>query len=161
MTERAVIGCDPGNCTGIGIGIDSKLVMAYDARPDDLLSLPTELFKHEARSRLGVRFTIEIPDRLERGVRLCDVITLATTAGRWIERATTAGARTTRVVPKAWKGTVPKAVMVERIKGRLTADERAIVDALKLAPSKLHNVYDGIGLFLWTVGRLERKWRNG
>ena len=57
--------------------------------------------------------------------------------------------------PKAWKGTVDGDVMTDRIQERLTPDE-----LLKIEPcpaSLQHNVFDGIGIGLKYLGRLERR----
>jgi len=57
--------------------------------------------------------------------------------------------------PQEWKGTVDGDVMTERIKARLTASETAELTANLKCPKHLqHNVYDGIGLGLFALGRL-------
>lgn len=55
-------------------------------------------------------------------------------------------------LPREWKGQVPKDVMVERIKSRLTPEELTRVELP--AKSLQHNVYDAIGLGLKDLGRL-------
>ena len=58
------------------------------------------------------------------------------------------------VLPHAWKGSVPKKVMTDRILNRLTAVERQIVEACGCPKSKIHNVLDAVGLGLWRLKRL-------
>jgi len=43
--------------------------------------------------------------------------------------------------PRQWKGTVPKKIMRGRIEGRLTEEERALVD-----PKATHDAWDAIGI---------------
>lgn len=54
--------------------------------------------------------------------------------------------------PAEWKGQVPKDVMVERIKGRLSPDEMDVIDL----PSSTveHNLWDAVGIGLRHAGRL-------
>jgi hypothetical protein len=49
--------------------------------------------------------------------------------------------------PSNWKGQVPKKIMVERIKAKLSAEERGRV-LLPSAKSEEHNVYDAVGIGL-------------
>lgn len=78
-----------------------------------------------------------------------DLITLAIQVGRIIERV---GLPTQTVLPREWKGQVPKGVMCRRITQALTPQERALLPGLP--PSKLHNVLDAVGIGLWKKGRL-------
>jgi len=55
--------------------------------------------------------------------------------------------------PREWKGQVPKDVMVERIKKRVTDKEKATMNLPK-NKSKQHNVWDGVGVGLKYFGRL-------
>ena len=68
------------------------------------------------------------------------------------------GAKTTYYLPRQWKGQVPKPVMQRRILARLDGDEQALIP--KLPVSKLHNVFDGIGIGLHHIGRLKRARRT-
>ena len=63
-------------------------------------------------------------------------------ASRWVQ-----------VRPREWKGTLDGDVMVERIKHRLTAEEAIRVESFKRGGLD-HNIYDGVGLGLWFLGRL-------
>ncbi len=55
------------------------------------------------------------------------------------------------VFPADWKGQVPKAVMIERIKKTLTPEETKRV---VLAGAKSHNIWDAVGIGLFHLGRL-------
>jgi hypothetical protein len=58
-------------------------------------------------------------------------------------------------LPSQWKSNVDADVMIERIKGKLTAKEHT---RTKLpAKSLQHNVWDGIGVGLKFLGRLDRQ----
>ena len=59
-----------------------------------------------------------------------------------------------RIYPRVWKGQVPKAVMLRRIRAHLSAEEISVVTALDLPKSSVHNVWDAVGICLWAVGRL-------
>lgn len=56
------------------------------------------------------------------------------------------------VVPREWKGTIPPDVLISRVQDRLSEEERARV--ILPAKSLAHNVWDAVGIALWTVGRL-------
>jgi len=67
-------------------------------------------------------------------------------------------AETTYYFPREWKGQVPKDVMRRRIMERLSeAEQERIPD---LCASKIHNVFDGIGIGLHHIGRLKRERRS-
>ncbi len=84
-----------------------------------------------------------------------DLIDVAFAAG-WIARAGGAHRhRVTLVRPAAWKGQVPKEVMVCRVVDRLSEDEHARV-RLPTRRGLAHNLWDAVGIGLWKVGRLGR-----
>jgi hypothetical protein len=83
-----------------------------------------------------------------------DLIKLARGVGRVEERAMLRGIRVHIVLPHAWKGSVPKDVFAGRIIGHMRPEEAAILGAIKVSNSKLHNVIDAVGLGLWKLGRL-------
>lgn len=69
----------------------------------------------------------------------------------------------TRVItryPDEWKGQMGKIPMNIRAMGRLSADERKLVEAKDPDPAKPHdkghNVWDAVGIGLHHVGRLDR-----
>jgi hypothetical protein len=60
------------------------------------------------------------------------------------------------VLPQAWKGTLDGDVLVRRVQERVTPEERARV-WLPSAESLHHNVWDAVGLALWSVGRMAKR----
>ncbi len=63
-------------------------------------------------------------------------------------------AKVVQYLPREWKGTADGDQFTEYIKRRLTEGELEKVQACP--PSLAHNVFDGIGLGLMQVGRLEK-----
>ena len=63
--------------------------------------------------------------------------------------------RVTSYTPQAWKGQVPKDIMVERIRGRLLDAELSTLP--EYPKSKMHNVIDAIGIGLKHLNRLKLK----
>jgi len=61
--------------------------------------------------------------------------------------------------PREWKKQVPKDVMTERIKRRLSKDEHRRVE-LPRAKSLHHNIWDGVGIGLFRLGRLRAGTKN-
>lgn len=83
------------------------------------------------------------PDDREKANNL---ITLAMTAGRFLERY-----RAKRVLtphPREWKGSVPKPIHNRRTIAKLTQRESGMLPG---APD--HNMLDAIGLLLWAIKR--------
>lgn len=63
-------------------------------------------------------------------------------------------ARIIWVKPKVWKGSVPKKIMVERIRGVLSLEERALIEDSDVRGHLKHNLYDAAGIGLWHMGIL-------
>jgi hypothetical protein len=61
------------------------------------------------------------------------------------------------VRPRAWKGTVKKEIMTNRIIAIMNERADGTNIELPTAKSLQHNVYDACGLGLWALGQLERK----
>lgn len=80
-----------------------------------------------------------------------DIITLALGAGRFLEKMARAGVATRLVLPAEWKGQVDPDVMVNRILGALSPEERGIFErcTAKVPKGKQHNVADAVGLAKW------------
>lgn len=57
------------------------------------------------------------------------------------------------VLPRDWKGTIPKITQNRRDVNRLSPAERAVLLATRCIPSLLNNVIDAVGIGLWAVGR--------
>lgn len=82
-----------------------------------------------------------------------DLITLAIQLGRYVERLEASGTKTALVLPRTWKGQVPKDVHHRRIVAKLTPTEAALVASrlTRVSESKQHNVLDAVGLAKWAV----------
>jgi hypothetical protein len=78
-----------------------------------------------------------------------DLIRLAFQAGRLVGSSSCE-----TVLPRQWKGTIKKEVMLRRILSRLTDEELAMLKALRLPKSKEKECIDAIGIGLWKLGRL-------
>lgn len=64
------------------------------------------------------------------------------------------GASVQLVLPKEWKGQVPKEIFLKRIEKRLDEQEKSVLDSKSLPLSKKHNVIDAIGIGLYYLKRL-------
>lgn len=81
-----------------------------------------------------------------------DVVALARVVGRLQEHYLREGKVVHLVEPRAWKGTLKKATMTERIRGRLSAAELRRV--ARAAKGLEHNILDAVGIGLHALGRL-------
>lgn len=84
-----------------------------------------------------------------------DVLSVAVNAGEWGGRYLQQGTTVEYVTPAGWKGQTPKDVSHARIYGKLTDEEKAVLDTAGggLAASKRHNMLDAVGIGLWAVKR--------
>lgn len=150
MTWRIYVDCSkPGKNTGWANANDGLLVSCglwnNDFAPDSKDWAPTE------------KIVIEVPqinpnDLKKPGAsaRINDLMQLAICAGQWKQAV---HALETRIVhPHEWKGSVKKEIHNARVLEKMTTAERALLP--KLPASKLHNVIDAVGLFLWDTGRM-------
>ena len=143
-----LITVDPGvHRTALATFDEGELVHAVleNVTKDGPLSVP-----HAAQ--VVIELPRSYPGSRQKGDQN-DLIDLAQVVGRYAEAFRREGAEVALVYPRTWKGTLPKDVMVERIKGRLSAAEHARVE-LPSAASLAHNVYDAIGIGLHALGRL-------
>jgi hypothetical protein len=85
-------------------------------------------------------------------VETMDLISLAIFVGSAATRLLSLGLQPVFYEPSAWKGSVPKDVMIERIKRRLSPEEHARVD-LPRAKSLHHNIWDAVGIGLYHLKR--------
>lgn len=164
--DEVTLAIDPGNNTGVAWGVNGKLVACYLSDPDGELVIPIGFGIGNDTFGPPLRAVVEYPKFY--GVRAYgsaskaygvanSLIRESVTLGRWVERATIAGAEVVEVLPRDWKGTLPKRAMLRMIVERMTPDERRIVKALDLPRSLVHNVLDAVGIVLWSAGRLELK----
>jgi len=87
-----------------------------------------------------------------------NLITLALRVGRYQERLEAKGVPVRLVLPKVWKGQLPKPVHHIRGRKKMTPKEQAIEDrCLQLVPLSHHlDAKDARNLALWAAGRLPK-----
>ena len=79
------------------------------------------------------------------------IVKLAAASGAYTALLQAAGFHVEWVEPRAWKGTVPKAIMCKRILAKLDKNEYG-----RIKNPKDHNIIDAVGIGLWKI----RKNRN-
>jgi hypothetical protein len=160
--RELVIAIDPGvHGCGVAFLVNGQLKHARYIRPEDIGGVAGAWW-------LGVTevsFILEKPQvyktRLLKGDPN-DLIDVAVAGGELLGRmfmfaTTMSGVPVSRViiekiVPAVWKKQLPKEVVVERVKPKLTPQELAVV--VKPKPISLfHNVWDAVGIGLWGVKR--------
>jgi hypothetical protein len=146
----SLIAIDPGvHRVGLALFDGEELTFA------NLLDVPNEGFGFPIPFPRAPRVVLEVP-RIYPASRQKgdpnDLLALARIVGRLQEHYLAAGADVELVEPRTWKGTLPKEAMTERIRGRLSAEERARV--APVARSLEHNVLDAVGIGLHALGRL-------
>lgn len=133
-----LVAIDPGARTGIAEFRDGIL---HAAGVSSFQALVT------GRGIFEGRIVVEVPDRVEPGIPLADILLLARRAGglgyRFSPGPEFVGA-------SLWKGSVPKKIHNSRVLALLSDSERAIL------PSRDHNMIDAVGLGLWALGRMRR-----
>jgi hypothetical protein len=132
-----ILAIDPGACSGFAYFADTRLVSCgvFGERPS------------AANVHLVV---IERPQvYVKREVDLNDLVTLGIFVGRLTEFYS--GCDVEHVLPREWKGQMPKDISWARSQSKLSADEMRIVPVL--AKTTVHNMRDAIGIGLWKCGR--------
>ncbi len=86
-----------------------------------------------------------------------DLITLAIQVGEYLEFYSRRGAAVYMVLPRVWKGQVPKQIHHARLFSALSPREQNIVSICGAAvpASKRHNMMDAVGLGLWKLDRVK------
>lgn len=145
--SNRTLAFDSGRATGWALSDGARLVDCGLVKVQD--------DRHIAAPRLyACRVVIEYPiDRNQ--VDPNDLIKLGSRCGRLQERYLERGNRVDFVYPSTWKGSVSKEICERRTKAELTDRERAIVDSSLslIAPGLQNNVWDAVGILLWSVGR--------
>ena len=140
----SLLAIDPGKITGWALFEDSSLCDCGISKTHP----PTRVF-----SKINV--IIEKPKVYpNRPIDSNDLIELAIRVGRIVEYYSMHGCTVSLVRPSDWKGQLPKDVLWERARARLSEKERAVEAAATAAPSYRHNMRDAIGIGLWKLGRL-------
>lgn len=79
---------------------------------------------------------------------------LACTGGGIVSMLKRDSNRVEFVLPKVWKGQVPKDIMLNRIVSRLDSTEQELLEKKNYIKSKKHNVIDAIGVGLYKLSRI-------
>ena len=154
-----LVSIDPGaKLAGVALWDDNELTCAWLTRGEDwrdtALNVSREV--HQRIPRLDdVDVAIERPQVYVQSKQKGDpndLITIALMAGG--AASLTATGLVTVYLPREWKQSVPKEIMVRRIQARLTSEERARVELP--APSLAHNVWDAVGIGLHQLKRRGR-----
>jgi len=164
LGRELVIAIDPGvHGCGVAFLINGKLKAAYYVPTnteslirDDMIDL------HEVKATEAC-FILEKPQiyktRLLKGDPN-DLIDVAVAGGEMLGRlydivvwhVSRERITVEKIVPAVWKKQLPKEVVQERVKPKLTPQELACVVKPKPA-SLMHNVWDAVGIGLWGVKR--------
>ena len=143
-----LLAIDPG-CQKMGwavFGPDNKLVSCGSIVADNMEQTAKRLL---AAVPHGITHGVTEYQQIYPGTkRPNDIVKLAFAAGLYVGCFEIPF---TRVLPREWKGQVPKDVMIKRIHGRLTDDERRRIP--ELATYRRHDVLDAIGIGLWYLKR--------
>lgn len=103
----------------------------------------------------GARVIIEYPEQYSYSpAPRSSVQGLAYTAGALTYMLFQQSMSVKLVLPKEWKGQVPKDIFLKRIESRLNDTERNILNSKNFSATKRHNVVDGIGLGLYLLKRM-------
>lgn len=146
------IGIDPGvNKTAICIIRKDQLLGA------SYLKSKTEVFYNTLDVILGlenkynesIKVVLERPDRVDAKSTLEDILRLAFVVGQIL--AVFDGYKPLLVKPVQWKGQTPKRVTKERAKEKIKGTAKYIDN--HFANSILHNLYDALGLALYSQQR--------
>jgi len=144
--DRVVIllAIDPGACTGFAAFRDGDLYAAGTSSPDEADGVWPLL----ACTDLVVIENPRIYPRQKADPN--SILKLARCVGRYEERFGRSGrTRVQLIEPHDWKGSIPKAIMTNRIEAALTTAERALLP--DLPKTKRHNMLDAIGLGKWSL----------
>ena len=159
--RELVIAIDPGvHGCGVAFLVNGQLKHARYIRPEDLGAMAGAWW-------LGVTevsFILEKPQvykaRLMKGDPN-DLIDVAVSGGEMLGRLYAFAIQHVgppsriiieKIVPAVWKKQLPKEVVQERLKERLTPHELTTMQKPKPA-SLMHNVWDAVGIGLWGVKR--------
>jgi len=175
-----VVAIDPGSqCTGIAIFDYWPLLeaphwrlhsaLSVQIKPlDDVLKMATSVQREVGKINERTQIAIEYPEEQKyrkEFIRQNDIILLAHTTGLILSRLEPDPRRVSRIPPKEWKGGVPKPgatrrkkrgprpYIIERRCRRLLGPEELDKILLPTATRRHTDVWDAIGLGLWSVHR--------
>lgn len=152
---RRIIGVDPGvhrHAWAVGeVDGDDITVVSVGYEPKQrFVEALSEMLEYDT----DIHLVVEKPTIYSRsGVRASDIVDLAIGAGEVSGVSMVYEGQVTLVEPRTWKGSVPKAVTQARVTERI-GECKALVEAKKTYKSKVHNVFDAIGLMYYGFDKL-------
>jgi hypothetical protein len=154
-----LISLDPGvQVAGVAIFEDFELSRAFLVRGDgwhETASNAWDIIRdsYPASVLILADVVVEIPQIYDtRQIDVNDLITLSLMAGAFVGKGSPF---VTTYLPAQWKGQVPKRIMTNRTKNKLSPEECARVE-LPSARGLQHNVWDAVGIGLHHL-RKERR----
>jgi hypothetical protein len=138
-----LLACDPG-VRGCGLALFDEKSQRFTLG----MWVSTEKLPRTKNLLQGVKvLALERQYLPKTHPRPMNIVELAFAAGRvagiWAE------CRLVELPPSTWKGSVPKRIMLDRIRSRLDADEITLTVGLN------EHVMDAIGIGLFALGRLK------
>lgn len=144
-----LIAVDPGRVTGVASFRGGELREAGTEKKATIFD------KDWGYSLPHVRVLVENPRWYPRDhTDVNDLLDLAVFVGELKRAYEGVGCDVELVWPRTWKGNVDKGIMGQRILGRLTTAEVALLPRRPRARDFDHNMLDAVGLGLWRLGRL-------
>jgi len=150
-----ILAVDPGINTGWARVRDGRLSSCGLVRAATPRALRQMVEERSPFDRLVVEKPQVYRSRKSRGDPN-DLIDVAVFAGCVLGAADAAEERFAHelVVPRDWKGTIDKDVMIRRVLAWLREDERGVFERAGAPASLAHNVVDAVGLGIWYARRL-------
>lgn len=153
-----LVSIDPGvKLCGVALWDDGELVNAWLTKGkswrDTATNVSRDVYQRFSMRISPVDVAIEVPQVYHQSKQKGDpndLINIALFVGAASVATATGEVHTYR--PAEWKKQVPKDAMVERIKKKLTPEERARVD-LPRAKGLHHNIWDAVGIGLHHIKR--------
>ena len=151
---EVIVSVDPGaKLAGVAI-FNDELVTAYLVKGNNALDTARSVWGSLAiYNAAGLHLVIEKPQVYVQSKQkgdANDLITLAIMVGAL---ASHFDFDVTLYLPRQWKGQVPKDIMIERIKTKLSKDELSRIE-LPRVQSLHHNIWDSVGIGLHHQKRL-------
>lgn len=152
------LAVDPGaHSAGWAVFTDEALTGVHWTESMRVSALLYEMFTFPVDG-----LAVEVPQIYvaRMGAPPSDLVDVALTAGQVIGAAVIKqhDVRIQTVLPSAWKGQVPKELVHQRLREKLSPEELAVlaVDLKSIAASRRHNALDAVGLGLWALNRMGR-----
>ena len=147
-----LLAIDPGIKTGVACFVGGKLIWAIVTDGD----CETMSFTFSKMNPPPRQVVCELPQIYSSSKSKGDpnsLIPLAVQCGNIEAFALRWGSPCKMVLPRAWKGQVPKAIHRERLKKVLSPAEMKAATQFRYSTSVDHNKWDAIGIRLWWLKR--------